>query len=175
MKTALRVLLVEDSDLDAQSILRKLTAAGYQIESQRVECEVEFREALGKQRWDLIVCDYKLPRFNAPGALVIAMASELDIPFIVVSGAIDPEFVVEIMRQGAQDYLAKGDMARFVPVIERELREATRRSYEGTGLGLYLCRKLLILMGGNITAHSVYGHGTRISFDIPRRLKTQAA
>ncbi|MFA5262575.1 MAG: ATP-binding protein [Opitutaceae bacterium] len=127
MKSALRVLLVEDSDLDAQLILRQLTTAGYRIEPQRVECEAEFREALGKQNWDLIVCDYKLPSFNAPDALAIALASELDIPFIVVSGTISPEFAVEMMRQGAQDYLAKGDLSRFVPAIERELREAALR------------------------------------------------
>jgi len=57
----------------------------------------------------------------------------------------------------------------------RQLDGSARRSYEGTGLGLYLCRKLLILMGGDIAAHSVYGQGTRVSFNIPRHLKKQAA
>jgi signal transduction histidine kinase len=52
----------------------------------------------------------------------------------------------------------------------RQIDGSARRSYEGTGLGLYLCRKLLILMGGEINAHSVLGQGTRLSFKVPRQL-----
>ena len=79
--------------------------------------------------WDLVIADYRLPSFDAPAALSMLHASGLDIPFIVVSGAIGEELAVAIMRAGAQDYLLKDDMARLAPAVEREIRDArTARS-----------------------------------------------
>ncbi len=127
MSPSLRVLFVEDSETDAQLILHQLAHAGYSVEHCRVETEEELRSALGASSWDLILCDYQLPRFNAPEALRIVREGRFDLPFIVVSGSISAELAVEMMRQGAHDYLIKGDMARFVPAVERELREATTR------------------------------------------------
>ncbi len=128
MKTALRVLLVEDSDLDAQLILRQLRAGGFEVEPCCVEGRDEFRKALVEEGWKLIICDYQLPCFSAPEALSILKETGRDIPFIVVSGTISAVLAVELMQQGARDYLAKGDMVRLVPAIERELREAERRN-----------------------------------------------
>jgi len=127
MKTALRVLLVEDSELDAKLIVRQLTNAGYEVESRRVDTEKEFREALNAATWDIAICDHTLPQFNAPTALSLLKDSGLEIPFIVVSGNIRTDVAVEMMRQGARDYLMKGDLARFVPAVERELQEQARR------------------------------------------------
>jgi signal transduction histidine kinase len=127
MKPDLRVLLIEDSEIDAQLIIRQLKSTKYSLESQRVDTEGAFREALSRHTWDLIICDYQMPCFNAPSALSIVHELNLDLPFIVVSGSISAELAVEMMRQGAHDYLLKGDMTRFVPVIERELLEAEHR------------------------------------------------
>lgn len=127
MKTKLRVLMVEDSDLDAHLLVRELTEGGFAVEHARIETEVKFREALAGTSWDLIICDYHLPRFEAPVALKVLQELDQDLPFIVVSGSIATETAVEMMRLGASDYLLKDDLARFVPAVRRELREAESR------------------------------------------------
>ena len=55
-----------------------------------------------------------------------------------------------------------------------QLDDSARRLYEGTGLGLYLCRRLLSLMGGEISAESEFGQGSRFCFSLPRRPAAQA-
>ncbi len=123
----LHVLQVEDSLSDAALTERALTKAGYQVLSERVENIQEMKAALAKQPWDVIIADYRLPDFDAPAALSLLLESGLDIPFIVVSGAIGEELAVAIMKAGAHDYLLKDDMARLAPAVEREIRDARTR------------------------------------------------
>ena len=131
MNGPLRVLQVEDSQSDAALIERVLAGAGFAVHSERVESAAEMRAALAKWRWDLIIADYRLPEFGAPSALSLLQETGQDIPFIVVSGAMGEEVAVAMMKAGAQDYLLKHDLARLVPAVEREIREArTRRERE---------------------------------------------
>jgi len=131
MNEPLRVLQVEDSQSDATLVERLLTKAGYAVYSERVVSAHEMRAALAKWRWDLIIADYRLPEFGAPAALSVLHETGQDIPFIVVSGAMGEQVAVAMMRAGAQDYLLKHDLARLVPAVEREIREArTRRERE---------------------------------------------
>jgi two-component sensor histidine kinase len=127
MSDLLRVLQVEDSQSDAALVERLLTKAGYAVHSERVVSAHEMRAALTKWRWDLIIADYRLPEFGAPSALSLLHETGQDIPFIVVSGAIGEEVAVAMMRAGAQDYLLKHDLARLVPAVEREIRDARSR------------------------------------------------
>jgi PAS domain S-box-containing protein len=124
----LRVLIVEDSENDARLIHRQLTTAGYEVVLRRVETEAELRAALTDDSWQLVLCDYHLPRLNAIRALEIIQATGLDLPVVVVSGQIGEEAAVDLMRRGAHDYLLKDKMARFIPVVQRELQEAEERS-----------------------------------------------
>ena len=128
MNSPLRVLIVEDSENDARLIHRQLTTAGYEAVLRRVETEAELRTALTDDSWQLVLCDYHLPRLNAIRALEVIQATGLDLPVVVVSGQIGEEAAVDLMRRGAHDYLLKDKMARFIPVVERELREAEERS-----------------------------------------------
>lgn len=125
MKKALRVLIVEDREEDAILLLRELRQT-YAPEFERVASAGELQRALEK-RWDLIISDYSMPGFNGIEALQIVLGSNLDIPFIIVSGAIGEEIAVNAMTNGASDYLMKGNLARLVPAVERELREAEGR------------------------------------------------
>src|SRR6185503_19510174 len=127
MGQPLRVLIIEDSEEDAQLILRELRRGGYEVEFERVETEVAMRAMLIERPWDLILSDYNLPKFNAPQALEILKASGLDIPFIIISGAIGEETAVAALKAGANDFLVKGKFARLGPAIERELGEAQTR------------------------------------------------
>jgi len=83
--------------------------------------------ALNQQEWDIILSDFAMPRFSAPAALALLKRSGLDLPFIIVSGAIGEETAVTAMQAGAHDYVMKGKLARLLPAIERELREAKVR------------------------------------------------
>ncbi len=127
MRTPLRVLIIEDAPDDALLLLRELRRGGYTLTHRRVETSAAMLEALETQTWDIIVADYSLPCFSAPAALQLLHEHAIDLPFIVVSGAIGEELAVETMRLGAHDYLMKSNLTRLVPAIKRELREAQER------------------------------------------------
>ena len=127
MTTPLRILIVEDSETDAELLLRELRRGGYAPECERVETPEGLDAALTRQSWDLIVSDYAMPRFNGLQALKLVQEMGLDIPFIIVSGSIGEDVAVAAMKAGAHDYLMKGNTARLLPAIARELREARMR------------------------------------------------
>jgi PleD family two-component response regulator len=127
MATPLRILIVEDSEADAQLLLRVLRSGGYAPEFERVETPEGLNAALTRQSWDLIVSDNAMPRFNGMQALKLTQEKGLDIPFILVSGSIGEDVAVAAMKAGAHDYMMKGNTARLLPAIARELREARMR------------------------------------------------
>ena len=123
----LRALIIEDSEEDAQLLLRELRRGGYDVEFERVESTEAMQSALTQRTWDLILSDFSMPQFSAPKALEVLKISGLDIPFIIISGTIGEETAVAALKGGANDFLIKGKFARLGPAIERELREAEIR------------------------------------------------
>src|SRR4051812_33612682 len=97
----LRTLLVEDSELDAELLLRELRRGGYDVACERVENAEAMNAALDAQAWDLVVSDFTLPTFSAFAALAVVRERQLDVPFIIISGTIGEEAAVEGMRGGA--------------------------------------------------------------------------
>ena len=128
MKTPLRVLVVEDSEFDAKMLIRLLDRGGYATTHERVETAGAMAAALTNRQWDIVLSDYNLPGFNATLALQLLLATKLDLPFIIVSGGIGEDIAVAAMKSGASDYLMKGNLARLVPAVERELRDAADRA-----------------------------------------------
>ena len=124
MGIPLRVLIVEDSEDDALLLVRELQRGGYDVTFERVETAKAMAAALGRQEWDIVLADYTMPHFSGTAALELLRESGLDIPFIFVSGTIGEEIAVKAMKNGANDYLIKGNLKRLIPAIERELREA---------------------------------------------------
>ncbi|MCK4960960.1 MAG: response regulator, partial [Anaerolineales bacterium] len=127
MSIPIRVLIVEDSEDDAVLLLHELRRGGYDPTSERVDTPEAMNTALDGQTWDIVLSDHAMPRFSMPAALTIVREKGLDLPFIIVSGAIGEEAAVAAMRAGAQNYVMKANLARLVPVVERELREAEIR------------------------------------------------
>lgn len=127
MSRLLRVLLVEDSEDDAMLLLRELRRGGYKPMFERVDTPAAMLNALSRERWELIICDYSMPHFSAPTALKLLQESGLDLPFIIVSATIGEDTAVAAMKAGAHDYIIKGNLSRLVPAIDRELREAEVR------------------------------------------------
>ena len=127
MTEMLRVLIVEDSEDDTQAMLRELRRGGYKVKHERVETRPAMQATLAQADWDLVLCDYSLPRFSAGEALKTLQESKLDLPFIVISGAIGEESAVEMLKAGAHDFIVKGRYARLLPAIKRGLDDAETR------------------------------------------------
>jgi PAS domain S-box-containing protein len=123
----LRVLLIEDSEDDARLVLRALTQAGYQPDHLRVQTAESLKQALRVRKWDVALSDYIMPEFSGSAALEVLKQSGLDLPFIVVSGAIGEDTAVAIMKAGAHDYVMKDKLFRLAPAIAREIDEALSR------------------------------------------------
>jgi signal transduction histidine kinase len=125
--TPLRVLNLEDSVNDAELLQIQLRRAGFDATTTRVDTAEGFMAALESGGWDLVIADHSMPSFDAPAALKILKDKRLDLPFIVMSGAISAELAINLMQSGAHDFVSKNEPARLAPVIRRELREATNR------------------------------------------------
>jgi two-component system, cell cycle sensor histidine kinase and response regulator CckA len=127
MTTPLRVLIVEDSEDDTALLVRELRRGGYNVTFERVDSRGALDEAVGKWEWDIVICDYSMPHFSGTDALRLLREKGSEVPFIFLSGTIGEETAVAALKQGAQDYLMKGNLKRLIPAIQRELRENEER------------------------------------------------
>jgi len=123
----LRVLMIEDTEDDALLVLHELRRGGYDVTWERVDSREAMAAALDHKPWDLIISDFMMPGFGAPGALELYKERGLDLPFIIASGTINEEQAVSSMRAGAHDFVTKGRLTRLLTAVERELREAEER------------------------------------------------
>jgi PAS domain S-box-containing protein len=119
--------MVEDSPEDTELLERHLRISGSQVSIDRVANSFEMREALANRDYDVVIADYSVPGFGAIPALKLLKQSGRDIPFIILSGTISEETAVAAMRAGAHDYVLKGNLARLLPAVEREIQEAAAR------------------------------------------------
>jgi signal transduction histidine kinase len=116
----LRVLHIEDSELDHELAMAHLRRGGLEVQTLRVDSEADFRNALADD-WDLVLSDYNLPGFSGLTALEVLKRSGKILPFILLSGEIGEDVAVEAMRNGASDYLLKNNLARLVPAMEHAI------------------------------------------------------
>jgi len=128
VEVVLRILIAEDSEDDAELIVHHIKRAGYRLIYKRVDNARELTAALRKENWDAVISDYSMPSFSGLNALQTLKKSGLDLPFILISGAIGEDIAVEAMKAGAHDYIMKDNLTRLVPAIEREIREAGVRT-----------------------------------------------
>ncbi len=127
MSVALRLLVAEDSEDDFEILLRELRRGGYDVTARRVATPAEFATALAVT-WDLVVTDWSMPGFGGRQVLEALAAHQLRTPCMVISGTSGEEPAVEALRAGALDFLSKDKPKRFVPAVQRALREASERS-----------------------------------------------
>jgi len=120
-RRTIRLLHLEDSELDHALVLAYLRRGHLQVQEKRIETRAEFEEALASP-WDLVISDYHLPGFSGLEALQVLRARELagapPLPFILVSGQIGEDTAVEAMRNGAADYLLKNNLSRLAVAVE---------------------------------------------------------
>jgi diguanylate cyclase (GGDEF)-like protein len=123
----LDVLMIEDSEPDAELTIRRLNAAGFRCTHRCVVTELEMRRALEARLPDLILSDFSLPAFSGMTALAIARVEAADVPFIFLSGTIGEERAIEALKCGAIDYVLKSNLMRLVPAVKRALADAELR------------------------------------------------
>ena len=126
-RAPLRVLIVDDSAEDAELMVRALERGGRSVAHERVQTEAALASALAKPRWDVVLSDYTLARCSALAALAVLKATDIDLPFIVVSGTTGEETAVAAMKAGAHDFLVKSRVSGLAASVERELRAAEER------------------------------------------------
>ena len=124
----LRILHIEDSSKDAEIIREYLVDAGFDIQIDWATNEQEFTVFLQKGGYDLIIADYHMPCFDCTAALPLAQSYCPGIPFICVSGAIGEEKAVELLKQGATDYVLKNRLGKLPLAIHRALDEVKERT-----------------------------------------------
>jgi len=123
----LRALIVEDSEDDAQILVRTLSRDGFDVVSRRVETLEDLVDALKAEVWDIVISDYVLPGFDGLRAIASVRQHDPDLPCIVVSGRMGEDIAVEVMRAGANDYLMKDRLGRLGPVVRREIADGRAR------------------------------------------------
>jgi sigma-B regulation protein RsbU (phosphoserine phosphatase) len=119
----LRLLWLEDSDADVELIQRELKRGGISLIARRVQTREDFLREVIDFRPDLILADYKLPTFDGAEALALAKERIPEVPVIMISGAVGDEIAVELLKNGATDFVLKDRLTRLVPAVRRALRE----------------------------------------------------
>jgi PAS domain S-box-containing protein len=127
MGKPLRVLIVDDSEDDATLLVEALKDGGYDLRFERVDTADAMALALKSHPWDIVVSDYSMPTFSALGALDVLKRTAADVPCIIMSGSIGEDRAVELLKEGASDFITKGLTLRLLPAIKRELLEAEER------------------------------------------------
>ncbi len=139
----LRLLHLEDSEIDHELAMAQLRRAGMAVETLRVDSEADYLRALAEP-WDVVVSDYNLPGFSGLYALEVLKTRGLDTPFVLVSGEIGEDMAVEAMRNGASDYLLKDNLARLEPALQHAIEAAEmRRARERADRELNLSKQRL--------------------------------
>ncbi len=127
MTEPIRILMVEDSEEDAELLQLHFKKHGLQAHTSRVQTGDELKNALQREDWDIVLADYRLPSFTGLDAIRVLRAERPDIPIILVSGTIGEDVAVEAMKTGAHDYILKHSLTRLVPSIEHAVQDARNR------------------------------------------------
>ncbi|MBE9229830.1 response regulator [Phormidium sp. LEGE 05292] len=128
MNTPLRLLLIQSSPENANLLANELKRGGYTLLCKRVVTPKAMNAALERQDWDIVIADYSLPDFNALVVLQLIRMKGLDLPVIVLADNCNEEMIVTAMKAGANDYLIKDNLARLVPIVNRELQTVTAKT-----------------------------------------------
>jgi len=131
--STLRVLLVEDSPVDAELILLELRRGGFEVSSDLVQTIEDFTRQVRAHPYQMILADYNLPQWRGIEALGVLRREGLDIPLILVSGALGDVTAVECIKQGATDYVLKDSLARLPVAVRRALQEKRLRDQRQKG------------------------------------------
>ncbi|MDA8430943.1 MAG: response regulator [Geobacteraceae bacterium] len=125
MPDPLHILAIEDCNADFLMVERHLKQHGLSAICHRVDTLNALKEAISRERWDLVLADYSVPQLSFQHNLNLLQAALPDLPVIMVTGTVGEEKAVELLKLGVCDFVLKGNLARLVPAIERGLRDSS--------------------------------------------------
>jgi len=176
-KVLLNVLCLEDVLKDAELLNEMLVDAGFLVSMDIAAKEKEYLALLKGRNYDIILADYTLPGFDAPAALKLALELQPEVPFICVSGTVGEDIAVELLKQGATDYVLKDRLGRLAFAVRRALEgvvkqknwkkteEALRESkvkyqeiFESTGTATFICAENATILMANNECYSITGY-----------------
>jgi PAS domain S-box-containing protein len=167
----LRVLHVEDNELDAELVATALRKGGFSVSVAVVQERGEFEQQLGLHRPDIVIADYNLPQWKGMEALSVLRREGLDIPLILVSGTLGDVTAVECIKAGATDYVLKDGLARLPEAVRRALREKHlreehrhseelfRRAVESSPSGILMVDESGSILLVNTETERLFGYG----------------
>ena len=123
MEKELKILILEDVEEDAVLVDHALKREKFVFTRIRVDTREQFTDALDSFGPDVILSDHSLPQFNSLEALKICQSKKMDVPFILVTGAVSEEFAVNCLKRGADDYVLKTNLSRLPLAIRYALRQ----------------------------------------------------
>ena len=123
---AVRILIVDDSEDDAELVAARIRQRYGDAVFDRVDCAEDMVRAIVDGHWDLVIADHSMPRFDSLGALEVVKSSGKDIPLVIYSGHLEQDTGIAAMQRGAKDFVAK-DSPRLIPVVEREIENGRIR------------------------------------------------
>jgi PAS domain S-box-containing protein len=187
----IRILLLEDCELDAELFAAHLAKADLRFDMQRVANRRDFVAALNGAPIDIIVADFSLPDFDGLSALTIANTLKPETPFIFVSGVVGEEFATNALKRGATDYVLKRNLARVGTAVTRALEQArirvtqarteealrhselsSRLSIEAARLGLWEIRPLTNELKWDARCWALFGLPPQSDISMERALET---
>ncbi|MBK8394170.1 MAG: EAL domain-containing protein [Leptospiraceae bacterium] len=124
----LSILLIEEDSVDELLLVHKLNKSDYKPQITRVTKLEEIPPLVTKKSWDIIITDQNLLGFSSIEVIELLKSLNVDIPLVIFSDVETEDAAIEAMRAGAKDYVTKDNMARLIPIIERELRETDSRN-----------------------------------------------
>ena len=136
--TSLNVLFIDDSANDVVLILRHLSSSGWNPHHLRVETVQALDAAFADQRWDIVLSDYSMPKLSVEQALQRVRLHDSNLPVIVVTGAMQEDELIRLIKLGARDIILKDSLSRLKPAIERELGEARQRQEQADAESRFL-------------------------------------
>lgn len=123
----IKVLLIEDSTVDAELIVLALSQHGFAVDSERVSTAAGLQAALVASSWDVVLADDAMPEFDGLTALAMVLAADTDLPFVLVSGTIEEQVAISALEAGASNYVLKSHLHSLGTIVEQELRSAEAR------------------------------------------------
>jgi EAL domain-containing protein (putative c-di-GMP-specific phosphodiesterase class I)/CheY-like chemotaxis protein len=126
-QSILRLLILEESASEAQSIINHMREIGYAVTAARIKSPLEFQAALKKQEWDLIISSHSLANFNPKQALALLAHAKMEIPLIVISEQVEEDYRTEVLRCGACSLIKKDKIDHLQLTVQRELHHVAQR------------------------------------------------
>ncbi len=132
----IKVLFLENNDTDVQLMQYELQKAGFSVEEEVVEKQKDFEQKLDKFKPDVVLCDYNLPEYDGISAIKYIIRKDDNLPVIMVTGSLDEESAVEMMKIGAWDYVVKEHLSRLGPSVSRSLTTRDEKLQKTRALNL---------------------------------------